>query len=388
MNKTIKHVTSLLILLAFYPAWAQRGHEDYEYVAEENETVVFEHPVDLAYGADGQYHYIDNFVGRIRFDNESFGGDPIRGVRKSGYAKRISYGHSYDEAFDGFELVAYEDETRTFDYPVDLAYGANGQYHYINDFVGTIRFDNRSFGGDPIRGVKKAGYVKKRVYSSAQLETGFDDYEFVAHEDERKTFNYPVDLAYGAHGRYHYINDFVGTIRFDNATFGGDPIRGVKKAGYVKRISRPLGSHDAGFDDYEFAARENETRTFNQPVDLAYGANGQYHYINDFVGTIRFDNRTFGGDPIRGVEKAGYVKKRQWNSRRNDNRFHDFQFVANENESKTFEYPVDLAYGANGQYHYIENFIGTIRFDNRTFGGDPIPNVRKKGYQRPVKRRR
>ena len=69
-------------------------------MANENETMTFRRPVDLAYGADGQYLFIDDFTGTIRFDNESFGGDPNPGHTKKGFVKRFKVNRSNDRLRD------------------------------------------------------------------------------------------------------------------------------------------------------------------------------------------------------------------------------------------------------------------------------------------------
>jgi hypothetical protein len=58
---------------------------------------------------------------------------------------------------------------------------------------------------------------------------------------------------------------------------------------------------------YIMSVGENNTAFFNTPVDVAYGANGQFFYRNNVSGSIRFDNLTFG-DPIVGTYKYGWFK--------------------------------------------------------------------------------
>lgn len=53
-------------------------------VARENETVLFEHPVDLAYGKNGYYYYEEGATGAVTFNNARFG-DPLVGTVKSGF---------------------------------------------------------------------------------------------------------------------------------------------------------------------------------------------------------------------------------------------------------------------------------------------------------------
>lgn len=57
--------------------------------------------------------------------------------------------------------------------------------------------------------------------------------------------------------------------------------------------------------------------------------------------------------------------------------------VGDENSQVTFTTPHDLAYGRDGAFNYIDNFTGTIRFNNFRFG-DPLVGVRKRGFARPT----
>lgn len=66
-------------------------------------------------------------------------------------------------------------------------------------------------------------------------------------------------------------------------------------------------SSDSGPAGYTYCANENQTYTFTQIVDVAYGANGKYNIKTGVTGSITFNNATFG-DPIPGVVKKGYYK--------------------------------------------------------------------------------
>lgn len=57
--------------------------------------------------------------------------------------------------------------------------------------------------------------------------------------------------------------------------------------------------------------------------------------------------------------------------------------VAEEGESADFETPVDVAYGAGGEYFYRTNVSGNVIFNDANFG-DPIPGTPKKGYFKPL----
>lgn len=54
---------------------------------------------------------------------------------------------------------------------------------------------------------------------------------------------------------------------------------------------------------------ENQSYTFNEAVDVAYGISGGFTFRQGLSGTINFDNATFG-DPKVGTLKAGYWRPR------------------------------------------------------------------------------
>ena len=54
-------------------------------------------------------------------------------------------------------------------------------------------------------------------------------------------------------------------------------------------------------------ANEGQSYTFNQLVDVAYGANNRYYFRNGVTGAITYNNATFG-DPDIGTVKGGYYR--------------------------------------------------------------------------------
>ena len=59
----------------------------------------------------------------------------------------------------GYIYCATEDQTVTFDTPVDVAYGKDGEYFFQQGVSGDVTFDNARFG-DPNVGMLKAGYYR------------------------------------------------------------------------------------------------------------------------------------------------------------------------------------------------------------------------------------
>lgn len=61
-----------------------------------------------------------------------------------------------------------------------------------------------------------------------------------------------------------------------------------------------------------------------------------------------------------------------------------YAWCANEGETKTFDAPVDVAYGEEGKYNFKHGVTGSVTFDSATFG-DPSPGAVKEGFWRPAK---
>jgi len=147
-------------------------------------------------------------------------------------------------------------------------------------------------------------------------------YTRCAAEGGSASFSQPMDVAYGANGSFNFKSGVTGSITFNNATFR-DPISGVAKAGYSRTPGGPAG--------YTWCANENSSYTFNQPVDVAYGANGAFSYRTAVTGAISFDNSSFV-DRSPGVAKAGYYRIPAAPA--------GYTFCANQNASYTFNQTV------------------------------------------------
>ncbi len=70
--------------------------------------------------------------------------------------------------------------------------------------------------------------------SVAQVSgTGPEGYQWCSGEGRTVNFSTPVNVAFGANGKYNYKENVTGNITFDGNTFG-DPIEGVHKYGYCQ----------------------------------------------------------------------------------------------------------------------------------------------------------
>lgn len=81
------------------------------------------------------------------------------------------------------------------------------------------------------------------------------------------------------------------------------------KAGVRQTLNIPLTTGPvAGLPPgYVKVADENQSYTFNQLVDVAYGAPGGWAFRTGVIGPITFNNATFG-DPLVGTFKGGYFR--------------------------------------------------------------------------------
>lgn len=64
----------------------------------------------------------------------------------------------------------------------------------------------------------------------------------------------------------------------------------------------------AGPEGYQWCSGEGRTVNFSTPVNVAFGANGAYKYMQEVSGDVVFTSDAFGGDPIEGVHKYGYCQ--------------------------------------------------------------------------------
>jgi hypothetical protein len=205
--------------------------------------------------------------------------EPIKFTFNSDKKINASSIRKQDITLGEFQLSGPEGSSVTLSVPSDVAFGANGLFYYKRNQIGPIVFDNGTFG-DPAPNIPKAGYVR--------------NFQLVAQEGGSFAVTRPVVAAYGAQGKFFYKFDLTGTINFNPGFFGGDPIVGVRKAGYIKY--------------YEEVAAERDSIEINGTANLAFGVQGgAFKYLDNRTGQVQFTNDFFGGDPDKGTRKNGYI---------------------------------------------------------------------------------
>jgi len=91
-------------------------------------------------------------------------------------------------------------------------------------------------------------------------------------------------------------------------SYSMDPVDQVKDM-VTAGAGNVFGNGTGGPEGYQFCCKEGQTCTFSGTVNLAYGANGRFHFLKNVTGgSISCDNDTFG-DPIYNVEKACYIQQ-------------------------------------------------------------------------------
>lgn len=76
----------------------------------------------------------------------------------------------------------------------------------------------------------------------------------------------------------------------------------------AKKAAAPSSTSKKGPVGFSFSVYEGGKVNVNKTVDIAYGANGQFNYLRKQSTNANCDNESFGGDPIKGVRKACYIK--------------------------------------------------------------------------------
>ena len=279
----------------------------------------------VRYGANGNYATLNDINGSIACNNARFG-DPAHGE-----IKQCEY------QLSGWVHCANEGQACVVPANAHVRYGANKTYALIEDVSTEIACNNAQFG-DPIH-----GFVK-------QCEYRLSGWEFCA--DEGGTCSVPANASvrYGADGHYATQTDISHSVACNNAEFG-DPIHGV-----VKQCEYRLSG-------WEFCAEEGATCSVPTLSTVRYGRDGSYATIENVSSDLSCSNAEFG-DPIHGVVKQCEYKPSNW------------VFCAAEGTTCFVPAQATVRYGADGNYHTVNDVEAMVRCDNAQFG-DPAFGVIK-----------
>jgi hypothetical protein len=127
------------------------GPSRFTWCAAEGSQCTLDHPMTVAYGANGAFATVYALSGVFDCTTDTFG-NPDPGHVKGCFVR--------DEAPDGrYRWCATEGQVCSFDGPVDVAYGVDGRFAFQMNVTGGLPCGNDTFG-DPNVGVPKSCYFK------------------------------------------------------------------------------------------------------------------------------------------------------------------------------------------------------------------------------------
>ena len=133
-------------------------------------------------------------------------------------------------------------------------------------------------------------------------------YTFAAAEGQTYTFDKPVDLAYGADGRFVYRYGVTGKVVFAGTTFG-DPAPGAAKAGYARPAAGGTGLSASYYNTANLTGwvvtRVDKTIDFDWGRGSPAAAIGRSNFSARWTGRVQavetgsYRFRTFSDDRVR-----------------------------------------------------------------------------------------
>ncbi|MGJ8693548.1 MAG: DUF4955 domain-containing protein [Thalassotalea sp.] len=192
----------------------------------------------------------------------------------------------------GFTYLGTEGGSKSFIDKVDIAFGTEGKYNFKYNVSGIVDFNTATFG-DPTPGTKKVVYYRPAAPA---------EFFFTSKENENVVVTSLSIVKFGANGNYATKYNLQSDILCDRESFGSDPAPGVKKECFIQKISTPSG--------YSFKANEGATVNISAPINVAFGAKGEYIFKYNVTSDIPCTRAVFGSDPKPGVAKKCYIRAR------------------------------------------------------------------------------
>jgi hypothetical protein len=239
-----------LVCGLFGAADSAQAQTDWTHCANEGRSCRVDGEALVRYGTEGRYAF--RLVrGRVRCDNEQFGGDPAPNQVKQ---CEVSANWRSDERYRGWRdpgrrgdgewrLCANENELcRPPAGATRVRYGADGRYEVRPVSRGAVMCSNRVFG-DPAPDVfKQCEYslASGRPETAGGRDGGRDmgrDWESCAREGENCDFRGRANVRYGVDGHYVY-REASGGLACTNEVFNADPAPGRAKHCQIRRGNR------------------------------------------------------------------------------------------------------------------------------------------------------
>jgi hypothetical protein len=175
-----------------------------------------------------------------------------------------------------------------------VAFGANHEFNYIWTRHPLACTDAR-YNNDPAPNAAKQCDSLTIPAPSATSTT----WQQCAGEGGFCSFQGKLTVAYGEPGQYYFhFATLGGGTQCDNTVFG-DPSPGNVKACYL--LPPP-----PSFTSWTSCAQQNDVCSFTGTHEVAFGANGAYHF-GTFTGGVSCSVAEFG-EPLPGTVKACYVQ--------------------------------------------------------------------------------
>jgi hypothetical protein len=233
---------------------AAHAQSDWTRCAEEGQACRVGGEALVRYGTEGRYAF--RLVrGRVRCDNEQFGGDPAPNQVKR---CEVSVNWRSDERYRGWrdpgrrgdgEWRSCANENELCRPPAGatrVRYGADGRYEVRPVSRGAVMCSNRVFG-DPAPNIFKqceyslaSGRPETAAGRDGDRDRGRDagrDWESCAREGEHCDFRGRANVRYGVNGHYVY-REASGGLGCTNEVFNADPAPGRTKHCQIRRGQR------------------------------------------------------------------------------------------------------------------------------------------------------
>lgn len=140
------------------------------------------------------------------------------------------------------------------------------------------------------------------------INRGIEFFDRFARDEESLTISTTTwdDYTIGAAQCAMHLD--ITEVEDENSTVPTELEFRYQKQGNEEVLEVPLSSEVEGLPPgFIYCADEHETSSFDVPVDVAYGANGQFAFEYGVSGDVTFENARFG-DPVVGTFKAGYYR--------------------------------------------------------------------------------
>ena len=176
-----------------------------------------------------------------------------------------------------------------------------------NPFAPGVRESYRHTEGDDFFPISLASESGKAAFVS--INRGADYFDRYAHNTEATTVSPTTwnEYSVGALKCAMHL-DITQCVSTSDRTPTEMKFTYIKNGAKTTLTMNLAGGNANGLPiGYIISVGENNAAYFDTPVDVAYGANGQFYYKDNVSGSIRFDNQTFG-DPIVGTYKYGWYK--------------------------------------------------------------------------------